>query len=48
MDKRFIKYFISRIFKSKISWQSAIFDTNTQQSIYASDFMFKAEDLKHW
>lgn len=48
MDKRFIKYFVSRLLGTKISWQSAIFDTNTNTSTYASDFMFKPEELKHW
>lgn len=48
MDKRFVKYFISKIFKDKISWQSALFDTATRTSIYASDYIFRPSELKHW
>lgn len=44
MRNRFIKYIISRASR----WQTAIFDTLTKKSTYASDFMFSATDLKHW
>ena len=45
----FVKYFISKFFDgSKISFQSAFFDTISMTSIYASDYMFKPDELKHW
>lgn len=48
MSKRFITYVISRMFKSKLSCQTAIFDTQSLTSTYASDLFFKPEELKHW
>ena len=48
MSKRFINYIIARVFKNKRSWQSALFDTTTCTSVYASDFMFTPDELKHW
>lgn len=44
MHKRFISYVIAKA----TNWQTAIFDTLTKTSVFASDFMFKPNDLKHW
>lgn len=44
MCKRFIKYVVARA----ASWQTALFDTVTFRSTYASDFMFKPDELKRW
>ena len=48
MKSRYINYIISKMFQGKMSFQTAIFDTMTQTSTYASDLFFKKEDLKHW
>ena len=48
MPKRFINYVLSRSSDKKASVQTVQFDTLTQRAVFASDFFFKPEELKHW
>ena len=47
-SKRFVNYILSRSTGLGISAQTAQFDTMTGHAIFASDFFFKPEELKHW
>lgn len=45
---RFIAYAVFRHSSSKMSWQSAVYDTVTKMSVFVSDLFFTPDELKVW